>query len=171
MRAHPPPHLRTGLCSNMYIYFNSCISAPWLKLWPQSIVIIVGQTDKTWQEFIHRQKYCFLFYHWKKNISLSVQFDYFISCSGVYLIEPLHDKTSKMAYVPSEDSDQLGHLPSLIRVFVVRMKKHRVLSYPLNAQWRLVRLHECADWSESSLGSPVFVFVLSCAGSVWFSIK
>ena len=30
-----------------------------------------------------------------------------------------HDKTSKMACVPSEDSDQPGHPPSLIRVFAV----------------------------------------------------
>ena len=35
--------------------------------------------------------------------------------------EPPHDKTNKMACAPSEDSDQLGHLPSLIRVFAVRM--------------------------------------------------
>ena len=47
---------------------------------------------------------------------------------------------------PSEDSDQPGHPPSLIRVFgmpsliwvfAVRMKKHWVLSYPLSAQRRL----------------------------------
>ena len=31
-----------------------------------------------------------------------------------------HDKTSKMAFVPSEDSDQPGHPPSLIRVFAMR---------------------------------------------------
>ena len=30
------------------------------------------------------------------------------------LNQPPHDKTNKMAYVPSEDSDQPGHLPSLI---------------------------------------------------------
>ena len=30
-----------------------------------------------------------------------------------------HDKTNKMAYAPSEDSDQPGHQPSLIRVFAV----------------------------------------------------
>ena len=30
--------------------------------------------------------------------------------------EPAHDKTYKMACVPSEDSDQSGHPPSLIRV-------------------------------------------------------
>ena len=37
--------------------------------------------------------------------------------------EPPHDKTNKMACAPSEDSDQAGHPPSLIRVFTVRMKK------------------------------------------------
>ena len=34
--------------------------------------------------------------------------------------EPLHDKTNKITSAPSEDSDQPGHPPSLIRVFVVR---------------------------------------------------
>ena len=30
-----------------------------------------------------------------------------------------HDKTNKIACVPSEDSDQPGHLPSQIRVFAM----------------------------------------------------
>ena len=47
---------------------------------------------------------------------------------------PPHDKTYKMACAPSEDSDQPGHPPSLIRVFAVCMKKAWVLSYPLSAQ-------------------------------------
>ena len=34
--------------------------------------------------------------------------------------EPPHDKPNKMTFVPSEDSDQHGHQPSLIRVFAVR---------------------------------------------------
>ena len=38
---------------------------------------------------------------------------------------------------PSEDSDQPGHLPRLIRVFAVRMKKAWVLSYLFSAQRRL----------------------------------
>ena len=60
------------------------------------------------------------------------------------VFEPLHDKTSKMAYAPSEDSDQPGHPPSLIRVFAVRMKKVHVLRYPLSAaQERLIRLGGC----------------------------
>ena len=33
--------------------------------------------------------------------------------------EPPRDKTNKMACAPSEDSDQPGHLPNLIRVFAV----------------------------------------------------
>ena len=45
---------------------------------------------------------------------------------------------------PSEDSDQPGHPPSLIRVFAVRMKKAWVLSYPLSAQRRL-----WSDWVDA----------------------
>ena len=50
------------------------------------------------------------------------------------IYEPPHDKTNKMACAPSEDSDQPGHPPTLIRVFAVRMKKAWVLRYPLSAQ-------------------------------------
>ena len=53
------------------------------------------------------------------------------------LTEPPHDKTSKTAYTLSEDLDQPGHLPILIRVFAVCMKKDWVLRYPLSAQQRL----------------------------------
>ena len=49
---------------------------------------------------------------------------------------------------PSEDSDQPGHPPILIRVFAVRMKnknkKPWVLSYPLGAQRRL-----WSDWADA----------------------
>ena len=45
---------------------------------------------------------------------------------------------------PSEDSDQPGHPPSLIRVFAVRMKKAWVLSYPLGIQRRL-----WSDWADA----------------------
>ena len=38
------------------------------------------------------------------------------------LFEPEHDKTNKMTYVPSEDSDQLGIYP-VWSVFAVGMKK------------------------------------------------
>ena len=45
---------------------------------------------------------------------------------------------------PSEDSDQPGHLPSLIRVFAVHIRKCWVLSYPLSAQQRL-----WSDWADA----------------------
>ena len=60
---------------------------------------------------------------------------------AVPLNGPSHE--IKMACMPSEDSDQPGHPPSLIRVFAVRMKKAWVLSYPLSAQWRL-----WSDWAD-----------------------
>ena len=81
-----------------------------------------------------------------------------------FIIEPPHDKTNKMTCAPSEDSDQSGHLPSLIRVFAVRMEKAWVLSYPLSAQRRLIRLGGCPGSSESSLGA-VILLVLSRGGS------
>ena len=46
--------------------------------------------------------------------------------------------------VPSQDSDQPGHPPSLIRVFAVRMKKAWILSYLLSAQRRL-----WSDWADA----------------------
>ena len=58
--------------------------------------------------------------------------------------EPPRDKTNKMNCAPSEDSDQPGHLPSLIRVFAVCMKKHWALKYLLSAQWRL-----WSDWADA----------------------
>ena len=79
--------------------------------------------------------------------------------------EPPHDKTNEMACAPSDDSDQAGHPPSLIRVFAVRMVKAWTLSYPLSAQWRLIRLDGCPGWSESSLGAHANSLVLSWGGS------
>ena len=63
---------------------------------------------------------------------------------------------------PSEDWDHFVHPPSLIRVFAVRMKNALVLSYPLSALRRLIRLGGCPGWFESSLGAHSFVgFVMS----------
>ena len=59
------------------------------------------------------------------------------SVKTMIIIEPVHDKTYKMACASSEDSDQPGHSPILIRFFAVRMKKAWVLCYSLNAQRRL----------------------------------
>ena len=67
-----------------------------------------------------------------------------------------HDKINKMTCAPSEDSDQPGHPPSLIRVFAGCMKKAWVLSYPLSAQRRLISEDGQADLS-LPLGHSHFV--------------
>ena len=80
--------------------------------------------------------------------------------------ESPYDKTNKMACAPSEDSDQPEHLPSLIRVFAVCMKKAWVLSYPLSAQRRLWSdWVDAQGWSESLLGAHAILLVLSWGGS------
>ena len=81
------------------------------------------------------------------------------------ITEPPHDKTNKVACAPAK-TDQPGHPPSLIRVFAVRMKKPWVLSYPLSAQRRLIRLGGCHGWSEPALGAHATLLVLSWGGSV-----
>ena len=54
----------------------------------------------------------------------------------VKIYEACQKKTNKMTCVPSKDSDQPGHLPSLIRVFPVCQKYVWLLNYPQHAQWR-----------------------------------
>ena len=83
--------------------------------------------------------------------------------------EPPHDKTNKMTYAPSEDSDQPGHPPIVIRVFAVRMKKVWVLSCPLSAQRRLIRLGGCPGWSEYSLGAQSLCWFCHEAARILFN--
>ena len=52
--------------------------------------------------------------------TFSMLFSLDIALKGVTDHEPSHDKTNKVASAPNKDSDQPGHLPSLIRVFAVR---------------------------------------------------
>ena len=77
-------------------------------------------------------------------------------------------QNQKKECAPSEDSDQPGHPPSLIRVFAVRMKKAWVLSYPLSAQRRL-----WSDWADAQadliLRWAYTHLVLSCRGSYLIS--
>ena len=53
-------------------------------------------------------------------------------------------KPTKWPGATREHSDQPGHLPSLIRVCPVRMKKPWVLSYPLSGQRR-----HWSDWADT----------------------
>ena len=77
-----------------------------------------------------------------------------------------------MACAPSEDSDQPGHPPSLIRVFAVRMKIAWVFSYPLSARRRLIRPGDAQvdlslRWAHSRFVAFVarrLFFIMQCFG-------
>ena len=71
-----------------------------------------------------------------------------------------------MTCAPSEDSDQPGHPPSLIRVFTVRMKKAWVLSYQLSANEDPGQTLWMPRLILSPLGAQVILLVLSCGGMV-----
>ena len=51
--------------------------------------------------------------------------------------EPHPEITNEMVCVPSKNSVQPGHPPGPMRVFTVRLKIDRILSYSLSAQRRL----------------------------------
>ena len=63
---------------------------------------------------------------------------------------------SDLGFSPSKEEDQLGHPPSLIRIYIVRMKKSQAFSYLLSAQRRLIRLVGCpADLSHRRLRDQI----------------
>ena len=64
---------------------------------------------------------------------------------------------------PSEDSDQPGHPPSLIRVFAVRS---RTQAFFMRATKTLIRLGGCPGWSESSLGANSFCWFCYVAAHI-----
>ena len=78
-----------------------------------------------------------------------------------------------MCVRPAKTQISLGmiHPPSLIRVFEVCMKKPWVLSYPLSAQRRLIRLGGCPGWSESSLGAHSFCWFCHVSANIYFKNK
>ena len=62
---------------------------------------------------------------------------------------------------PSEDSDQPGHSPSLIRGFAVHMKKAWVLNYSLSAQRRLRSAWASSDESDQTGQVPRLICVFA----------
>ena len=77
-----------------------------------------------------------------------------------------HDKTNKMTCVPSEDSDQPGHQPSLISL----RSPHEETFGPWlpieHTAKTLIKLGGCPGWYESLMGAQVICLVLWCSG--WY---
>ena len=86
-----------------------------------------------------------------------------------YIYEPRHDKT-KMSVRPAKTQISLGTRP-VWSVFAVRMKKPWILSYPLNAQRRLIKLSGCPGWSESSLGAHSFCWFCHIVADIFIHKK
>ena len=140
----------------------------WWCLWRREIFIWYASTkhcttigSNCWLSISPTERKFLEFWH----IPRSPAFREFVLEKIVYFELP-HDKTNKIMFAPSEDSDQPGHPLSLIRVFAVRMKKPWILSYPLSTQQRL--WSECAD-AQADLSLcwivHVILLVLSCGSS------
>ena len=63
----------------------------------------------------------------------------------------LEDTTNKMTFVPSEDSDQPGHPPSLIRVFAVRSLGSLGPNFASGGQRRLMKYYTGKFFQESDV--------------------
>ena len=86
-----------------------------------------------------------------------------LSLAGIYNLAviqwALGDKTSYLVTKPTirPVHPAKTQISLCIHRVAVHMKKHWVLSYPLSALWRLIRLGGCPGWSESSLCAHVTV--------------
>ena len=79
-------------------------------LYPAPGLYILNKIKETSHTFSHK---------FQLNNSIFSSFSYFSDYFQTLLHEPRYNKTNKVC-VPSEDSDQPGHPPSLTRVFAVR---------------------------------------------------
>ena len=82
-------------------------------------------------------------------------FDPYHKMDKLTIIWPQRTKTYLLTCAPNEISNQPVFQRCLIRAFVVRMKKLCNLSKVHQAKI-LIRLRECAGWSESSLVAHVW---------------
>ena len=78
----------------------------------------------------------------------------------------ISDKTNNMIYVTSDDSEQPGQPPRLIRVFAVHMKEPGTNSHPLNAKTilRLYWVDKCiqAGLSVRMVHMPIKLLIYVC---------
>ena len=79
----------------------------------------------------------------------------------------LMTKPTKCNVHPAKTQTSLGIRP-VWSAFAVRMKKPWVLSYPLSAQRRLIRLVGGPGWSQSLMGAQSFCWVFHVAAHLFF---
>ena len=173
------------MCSNvaghmtMLIYgekLQKSSSSEWRDWWPWNLVYSIGYSSTTnvfiWWPLVDGDH----FYDMVKFVSECFYMSgslYSIECSCIskfvliqhILSTLIQDQWSSGLSYYTKGQYPCCHLPSLIRVFAVCLKKAWVLSYPLSALWRL--------WSAGWMPRLIWVFagcttillVLSWGGS------
>ena len=101
----------------------------------------------------------------KKKNPKDIVFLLYLSC-----FEPQREKTYLVTCGPNEDSNQPAHPRSLIRVFVVRLKKLCILGYPKCAMKILIRLREL-HLQFPIVSFSLFFFVSSVFDNVFFFVR
>ena len=108
---------------------------------------------------------CSALFDFQSKSVLSLQTSGMIYCSCQVKYELLHNKINRMTWAPKEDSDQPGHLPSLITLHCALNRYLRAQCFFMQTVKTLIRLGRCPGWSESLLGAQIILLGLSCGGS------
>ena len=91
------------------------------------------------------------------------QYEYNLPAEPFSTIELWHRKTNKMTVRPAKTPISLGIRP----VFSARKKNAWVISYPMSAHLRLIRLGRCPGWSESLLEAHSFCWFCHVAAQLY----
>ena len=146
----PSPHEEP--CAFSYHWVHSLHwthrSFCWLhvKLWSNSTNGTEVQTNRTYERMDEKMK----LYTPRHKCRGYNEEKYIIDYELHPICEQRHDKTNKMTYAQSKDTDEPWHLPSLISRCCLH-EEPCTFSYPLSAQ--------------SSLGAQVILLFLSCNSS------
>ena len=100
------------------------------------------------------------------SLQTSIMMHYALS-----IIEPQREETYLLKCSPRGDSNQPAHPHCLTYVFAVRMMGFCILGYPkMRTGEILIRLRECAGWSESSLGTLFLGYASWRCGAIYICL-
>ena len=110
------------ICSLIQTFKILASYCSWAGLF-ESVIMQCGCPNKTPIEIVLLCLHGLVLWYFRIQLLFGTRFALNSGTAFCVEYEPQHDKTNKMTGVPSWDSDQPGHSASLIRVFIVCMKK------------------------------------------------
>ena len=122
-----------------------------LCVWPLSVT----QCNVHWLYVLLHVDFCFSFLLNKCNYYIYICNCLCLWCEYKYWHLKRDVRKNILDMSPSEDSDQPAHSHSLMRIFTERILDNQGCKVS-SSSWsprRLIRLHVCARWFESSLGT------------------